>query len=139
MSPPTLCDYLSQRGRNFMRRPETYAELLVRLLQADHEVAFVSLNYDTLLEQAIAGLPGGGREFFRMSGYVLQTPLVVKPRGSVDWARLYSRAEDESFEDCLNNLGSRPRAERSTGHLSVYDFHGRCRDTAQAWMRSEGG
>jgi hypothetical protein len=61
-----------------------YLELVTRLHDArPRQVAFVSFNYDTLLEEAIAARFGCG--FHTLQDYLSAPMRVFKPHGSVNW------------------------------------------------------
>lgn len=87
--PPYLRDLLWHASHEYTRTPGTYNELVYGLLaDVPHEVLFLTLNYDTLLEQAlqtfdstlasstISAYIGGNRQ-----------AKVIKLHGSIDWFR----------------------------------------------------
>ena len=118
--PMFLRDLLLDCGRRCLPGgPETYATLVGRLLQTGHDVAFVSLNYDNMLEQAVWGFQRDRRNR-GLDGYVSENPLVVKVHGSVDWFWFYPR-HDQNPEKFLDTMAEWNRTNRRPeGQLLVY-------------------
>lgn len=70
-----------------MRIPSSYVELVVELLaETPHDVMFIVLNYDTLLESALKSFDPG-IQFDDIGMYVLpdRSAKIVKLHGSVNW------------------------------------------------------
>jgi len=82
--PPYLRDLLHAASSTYVAVPEAYLRLVEQLAQEHgHEVGFVTLNYDTLLEQALVRC---GYSFPSFDSYVLgNSGPVVKLHGSVNW------------------------------------------------------
>ncbi|MEX2245383.1 MAG: SIR2 family protein [Dehalococcoidia bacterium] len=85
--PAYLRDLLGHVSRAYTTEaPSCYTRLFGQLLDAGvGKVAFVTLNYDTLLERAIAEADG---EPFSMDWYTQHDEwMVIKLHGSVNWGR----------------------------------------------------
>lgn len=86
--PLFLQDLFGKISENYTSLPVNYARLADMLFKEDsgfESIAFVTLNYDTLLEKVLApdylGKPIGD-----MGSYITRRCLLVKLHGSVDWA-----------------------------------------------------
>ncbi len=85
--PLYLQELLHEVSAGFCSEPVNYSRLVNRLLASDFErVAFVTLNYDTLLDQALGTIDVRGK-IFEMDGYVRDNWMLVKLHGSVNWGR----------------------------------------------------
>lgn len=86
--PPYLRDLLHYCSTNYVQTPGTYLDLVYTLLSGDHrhQVLFLILNYDTLLEQALTARDAS-MTFTNMDSYVNseRAALVVKLHGSINW------------------------------------------------------
>ncbi len=87
--PPYLRDYLYAVSHSHVTSPGNLIQLVADLMDSDHEVAFVVLNYDTFLEQAIEGMQWNVKfdsiDAYMNTGLPIQ---VFKVHGSVNWAVL---------------------------------------------------
>ncbi|MBI2767146.1 MAG: SIR2 family protein [Chloroflexi bacterium] len=83
--PLYLRDLLSACSLQYVPHPETYARLVVGLI-ADHphQVDFLTLNYDTLLEQALSAFT---QHAFNAFEHYISSPefSIVKLHGSINW------------------------------------------------------
>ena len=101
------------------RRPGTYDELITLIREAQISVTFVTLNYDILLERAIAN--GYGSAIESIDDYVdpsfSRRWNCVKLHGSVDWRYRTSiiREEGSNSPSSLDQLST---AGVSIGHTS---------------------
>ena len=81
--PPFLQALLLQYSSNLDARCDRYGTLVDELLKLQTDAVFVSLNYDTLLDNRLAAFS----PLNSMSAYI-ETPLgwsLIKPHGSVAW------------------------------------------------------
>lgn len=86
--PPYLRDVLVRVNTDYVPSPTNYINLVRRLLQDEtHEVFFIVLNYDTLLEQALVRYDRS-LAISSMDDYVVRTrqARVIKVHGSTNWA-----------------------------------------------------
>ena len=86
--PFYLRDVVLASQTGYARRPTNYDHLLPLILgEVPHEVCFVVMNYDTLLEQALGVFTGGNPEFRTFDDYIVGNPKfqVIKPHGSITW------------------------------------------------------
>ena len=87
--PPYLRDVLHKSSQSYVRTPACYLQLVEQLLAENpHEVLFLVLNYDTLLERAITMLRpayvyGAAGDYVRQD----RQAKVVKMHGSFNWFR----------------------------------------------------
>ncbi len=103
--PPYLRDVLWACSRNYVRIPGCYIELVHELLQGTpHEVVFIVLNYDDLLEQALQQADPSYR-FENLSdyGHEARAGKVFKLHGSIDWVAPIGSV-DRSWEDRVDLL-----------------------------------
>ena len=87
--PPYISDVLFRCSTAYQYDNGTYRQLVhVLLAEAGNKVAFLVMNYDTLLEQAITAFDPM-LSFRSMADYVAdgRQALVYKLHGSVDWGR----------------------------------------------------
>ena len=99
--PPYLRDLLAAASYRYTHSPGTYLQLIYALLSDEpHHVLFLVLNYDTLLEQALALFPG--IKFENVESYVRedQQAKVVKIHGSINWFKLIG-TNDRSWHDLV--------------------------------------
>lgn len=88
--PPYLRDLIFIASETYVEIPSNYVQLAMRLLSdSPHQVAFVSLNYDTLLENALSRYKPKEYTFEHLSHYVhpSRQSMVFKVHGSIDWFR----------------------------------------------------
>jgi len=103
--PAYLRDLLHTVERQWARSQPHYTELVAQLLvESDHHVAFISLNYDTFLEQAIAKvlpeLKIFGQDDYARAGRVA---WVLKVHGSIDWSTpIGNMAQD--WDDAIDSV-----------------------------------
>lgn len=111
--PPYLRDLLWRASYEYTHTPGTYLQLIYALLaDVPHHVLFLVLNYDTLLEQALALFPK--MDFSNVESYVREDRQVkvVKLHGSINWFKLIGRA-NQSWE---NLVGSQDVFQRTPDH-----------------------
>jgi len=85
--PPYIRDVIQRSSTDYVESPGTYIRLVTKLLwDYDLQVLFLTLNYDDLLEKALAALDSSF-SFNRMGDYIntRRQALVVKLHGSIDW------------------------------------------------------
>lgn len=85
--PAYLRDLLQRSSTNYTSMPSCYIQLVVELLaERPHEVLFLVLNYDTLLESAISQFDSR-LQFSSIGHYVAEErqAKVVKLHGSINW------------------------------------------------------
>lgn len=88
--PPYLRDLLWFASYQYTPTPGTYLQLVYALLaDSPHHVLFLVLNYDTLLEQALAQFDGTFI-YDSITAYVREDrqSKVVKLHGSINWFKL---------------------------------------------------
>lgn len=90
--PPYLSDIISEVSFFFGRTSGNYAALIADLIVTpDDEVLFITLNYDTLLEQALTRFEPDVYSFKWMDHYIARDgdrqAKVVKVHGSCNWRR----------------------------------------------------
>ena len=100
--PPYLRDVLDMVSRGYVDIPSCYAQL-VQVLLADypHNVLFLLLNYDNLLEQALETIDDQFK-FDSIANYTdpnLQAK-VVKLHGSINWFRTFG-TEPHDWLECV--------------------------------------
>lgn len=86
--PPYIRDIIWDVSRQFGRFSGNYTGLLTGLLaRTAHEIMFVTLNYDTLLEQDLTRYTQGRYQFQNINDYIEsgRKAHVVKIHGSVNW------------------------------------------------------
>lgn len=85
--PAYLRDLLWACSEQYVRMPGCYVQLVIKLLaETPHDVLFLVLNYDTLLEKALTSYEPTW-QFKELSDYVdpQRTAKVIKLHGSVNW------------------------------------------------------
>src|SRR5438034_3891921 len=70
----------------------TLVDDIKRWKKPGEKVCFVTFNYDTLLDKALAH---HGYPFTELSAYIARDLMLVKLHGSVNWARIVSTPLDE--------------------------------------------
>lgn len=94
--PAYLRDLLAQVSVSYTEYPGTYIQLIKRVLaDTAHEVAFLVLNYDTLLEKALTHFDTRF-QFQTFDDYVAHErgAIVVKPHGSANWVFPFAAARE---------------------------------------------
>lgn len=85
--PAYIRDVITRCDLNFVQLPLAYTQLVTKLLRADtHRVLFLVLNYDTLLERALADYRIN-LAIHGMDDYIAKDrpAHLVKLHGSIDW------------------------------------------------------
>jgi hypothetical protein len=98
--PLYLRDLLTNVALRYVDHPGTHAEFVTRLIaDGDHDVDFVTVNYDTYLERAIED--AFGRRFTDQGGYVAGSRgpsaagfRLFKLHGSIDWWASFAESGD---------------------------------------------
>lgn len=102
--PPYLRDLLMKASIDYIDYPSNYIKLAIELLEENpHEVLFITLNYDTLLEQALRLLNSDIYNFHDIYSY--NTPSrsgnIVKLHGSINWLRLIPGSAGKTWEQAI--------------------------------------
>lgn len=104
--PPYLRDLLAMVSASYTSNPAGYIQLVKGLI-ADHphEVLFVSLNYDTMLEQALYSFDHSF-EFNSYEHYIERSRkcTVVKPHGSSDWMSRLGPTHRAGWNEWVENI-----------------------------------
>jgi hypothetical protein len=101
--PPYLRDLLYFASYSYTHMPSSYIELAKELLaEHPHDVLFIVLNYDDLLEQALRWFDPE-LKFDNISHYVAadRPAKVVKLHGSINWFKNMPRNGKESWDNAL--------------------------------------
>lgn len=102
--PAYLRDLLFRASRDYTYVPSSYIQLVQKLL-ADypHDVLFLILNYDTLLESALALFNSEQFRFSDINQYVEenQNVKVVKLHGSINWFRCLPGSGNERWDSAV--------------------------------------
>ena len=104
--PPYLRDLLWKSSILYTDRPSCYIQLAFELLQeTHHEVLFLVLNYDDLLEKALGQVRPSGLRYQNIDDYVAQgrPAKVVKLHGSINWFRIVGN-ESGNWHSDVNGL-----------------------------------
>lgn len=106
--PPYLRDLVERCGREYVWDAGHYDLLLKRIvLDTNHHVGFIVMNYDTLLERSLTSC--FERTFQSFESYPRDDGRigpVVKPHGSVNWFVLIGeRGKGETWRDRVNAIG----------------------------------
>lgn len=102
--PPYLRDLLVAASYEYTHMPGCYFQLIYELLsQHPHQLLFLVLNYDNLLEQALAQFHPRQYKFESMEDYVREEHQgkVVKIHGSIDWFKLIGSPRRASWDDTV--------------------------------------
>jgi len=93
--PPYIRDVIWACNSFYVETPSNYSRLVQNVLAEEpHDVLFLTLNYDTLLEKAIS-LYNPRISFGNLSGYVDTSNVkVVKLHGSINWFRAIAEPGD---------------------------------------------
>lgn len=98
--PPYLRDLLYQASHAYVPYPSCYIQLAYELLaQTPHELLFLILNYDDLLEQALTRFDDKTYQFQEIGSYIVSTrrAKVVKLHGSINWFKLIGPRQSLSW------------------------------------------
>ncbi len=103
--PPYLRDLLIKASYSYTDYPSNYNKLVIELLEEhSHEVLFITLNYDTLLEQALGLLNSNSYNFNDVYSYCTQgrSGNIVKLHGSIDWLRLIPDSAGKTWDQAIS-------------------------------------
>ncbi len=104
--PAYLRDLLWRVSSAYVPMPTNYVRLVVELLAHNpHDVLFLVLNYDNLLESALSHFDTKF-EFKNMPQYVAsdRQAKVVKLHGSINWFKLLPGDQGESWETLVTKI-----------------------------------
>ena len=104
--PGYLRDLLYLSSKEYTHTPSSYIELALELLEdKPHDVLFISLNYDDLLESAITEIYPD-LDFHNLSQYINNDKhlKVVKLHGSVNWFRQMSNDGNKRWHQVLSQF-----------------------------------
>ncbi len=104
--PAYLRDLLQKASDGYTTEPGCYAQLVAELLaESSHDVMFLVLNYDTLLEKAITGFKRNW-QFAAIGDYVRNDgrPKVVKLHGSVNWFKNLGALGNRGWQDYVQEV-----------------------------------
>ena len=100
--PPYLRELLYMCGERYTSTPASYVELVITLLSDEpHEVMFVVLNYDRLLEKALELVYPKEFIFGSLNDYVRdeRRAKIVKLHGSVDWFKSFGNTSRPWYDE----------------------------------------
>lgn len=103
--PAYLRDLLDRCSREYVDTPGCYMQLIAALMSDDatkHDVLFLTLNYDNLLEQALTR--SRNQPFTTIDEYVDVGPghaTVVKMHGSVNWFKRIGTRQTGSWRETI--------------------------------------
>lgn len=118
--PLYLRELFGQVSNKYCSEPVNYSRLVNRLLVSDfEEVAFVTLNYDTLLDLALGTIDVAG-EILDMAGYIRDNWMLVKLHGSVNWGRPLLPREKSLNDMAQIEQRVREAAERGVSPSAEY-------------------
>lgn len=105
--PAYLRDLLVKASYEYTNMPSSYIELVFELLaEHPHEVLFITLNYDTLLEIALTKYSASLYNFGDIESYVTpgRSAKVLKLHGSINWYRKIPNSEGNTWDNALVEL-----------------------------------
>ena len=105
--PPYLHDLLANCSRDYTELPGSYMQLAFELLaEAPHELLFLVLNYDDLLENALRRFDPKIHQFSSFEHYISKysRAWIVKLHGSINWYRLMGPVQGTSWEDHVQSI-----------------------------------
>ncbi len=105
--PAYLRDLLVKASYQYTHMPSSYIELVFELLaEHPHKVLFITLNYDTLLETALAQYSASSYHFGDIKSYVThnRNANVLKLHGSINWYRKIPNSEGKTWDDSLEGF-----------------------------------
>ena len=120
--PPYLRDLLYYASVKYTPMPSSYIELAQELIsEHQHNVLFIVLNYDNLLEQALQGFYPKFT-FNSISEYVTadRPAKVVKLHGSVNWFKQMPRLGRDSWDEALERFD--PSTETPENEIIVKNW-----------------
>jgi hypothetical protein len=126
--PAYLRDLLHSASYKYTEMPSSYIELAKELLaEHPHDVLFIILNYDNLLEQALQWFEPR-LKFDNISDYVAvnRPAKVVKLHGSINWFRTMHRDDRESWDSALARFD--PSIKPSENEIIVTNWSRPIRD-----------
>jgi len=103
--PPYLRDLIYLSSTQYTSVPSSYSQLVHELLaEYPHDVLFMVLNYDNLLESAL-NLYDSEYNFKRVAQYISEDrqAKVVKLHGSINWFRRVSNAGNLNWIDAVKD------------------------------------
>jgi len=116
--PIALHDYFLSVSEKYTREGINYSHLINCTVRDGVHTAFVTFNYDTLLEQSLTKESGG--KFIDVQSYVGSADyLLVKLHGSVGWG--YPWIAREGFQELLHSISGNSAALPAYRHLQHYD------------------
>ena len=102
--PLYVRDVITDQSARFSDNSGNYGELVLKLIahEPQHDVAFVVMNYDTLLEQQLTAFDPEYR-FDSLRSYIRHEELlVIKPHGSQNWLfPIGSRSQSDGWREVL--------------------------------------
>ncbi len=105
--PAYLRDLLYLASNAYTYTPSGYVELIIELLaEYPHDVLFIVLNYDNLLEIALSEYDREQFQFTDITQYVAdnRSAKVVKLHGSINWFRYLPGGTREGWDDLVRQL-----------------------------------
>lgn len=101
--PPYIHDVIGNASDRYVRFAGCYAQLVKAVLaDVPHDVAFIVLNYDDLLEQALDAFVG---VFRSIDDYIVSNrqAMVIKIHGSIDWFHIF-QSHDKDWQTAIQEL-----------------------------------
>lgn len=105
--PAYLRDLIYRASYQYTSVPSSYIQLVKKILvDCPHDVLFLILNYDNLLETALKYYEPSMFQFKKISQYIdeKRNAKVVKMHGSIDWFRCLPKTKDNLWESTVANL-----------------------------------
>lgn len=102
--PPYLRDLLLKASYEYTHMPGCHFQILYELLsEQPHQLLFLVLNYDNLLEKALVQFHPGQYKFESIDDYIRaeRQAKVVKIHGSIDWFKLIGSPHRASWDDTV--------------------------------------
>lgn len=104
--PPYLRDIIYLASMRYTPEPSSYVRLIIKLLTVyQHDVLFIILNYDNLLERALT-LFDPKFQFNEIAKYVAddRNAKIVKLHGSINWFRRLPGGTRAAWENTVADL-----------------------------------
>ena len=119
--PLYLRDLFEHVSEAYTRNPTNYSHVVHELLANFTRVAFITLNYDCLLDRVLSA-PAVGAPIVDLDGYIRESWMLVKIHGSVNWVRTVEAqrvsglkgwvpAHDSRYLGALAGLGDAPMTD----------------------------